>query len=144
MPFISVTRLRVRKLRYLPGFVAHALRTRRQAARSTGFRGGSLLADRRFTFWTLTAWDDQASMRAYMTAGDHRTAMPHLLEWCDEASVVHWDQAEDALPTWPEADRRMRAEGRASKVRHPGPAHADLSFQAPRLGAAGPIRPVGG
>lgn len=142
MAFISVTRLRIRSLRFLPAFAFDAVRTRNQAAEAAGFLGGSLLPDRRWTFWTLTAWDDEASMRAYMLGGSHRTAMPKLMRWCDEASVVHWTQPSDDLPSWTEADRRMRAEGRASKVRHPSPEHANLTFAAPRLTGAAPIRPA--
>ena len=142
MPFVSITRLRLRSVRFLPAFALHAFRTLAQLKRATGFRGGSLLADRRWTFWTMTAWDDGQAMRDYMLSGDHKTAMPHLVGWCDEASVVHWDQGEDALPSWPEADRRMRLEGRASKIRFPSPQHARLAYGAPRVSRAGPIRPA--
>ena len=140
MVFISVTRLRLRSVRFLPVFVPYAVRSRSQAARAAGFRGGALLMDR-LAFWTLTAWDGGGSMRAYMKAGPHRTAMPRLAGWCDEASVVHWEQDDDALPPWPEAIHRMRAEGRPSRVRHPGPEHEGLAFRTPRsLKAAGVIR----
>ena len=144
MPFVSITRLRIRSVRFLPAFAIHTLRTLRQVKSAPGFRGGSLLPDRRWAFWTMTAWDDQASMRAYMTDGPHRTAMPFLLQWCDEASVVHWDQADGPLPSWTEADRRMREEGRPSKLRHPSPCHADLGFPKPRITATGAITPAGG
>ena len=141
MPFISVTRLRIRSIRFLPAFALIFIRTRRQVASAPGFKAGSLLADRGWTFWTLTVWDSQESMRRYMTSGPHRTAMPRFLDWCDEASVVHWTQADDALPSWPEADRRMRENGRPSKVRNPSPRHADLSYRPPRTLLAGPIQP---
>lgn len=142
MPFISITRLRLRALRFLPAFGLHTMRTLGQLRRAPGFRGGSLLPDRRWTFWTMTAWDQEADMRAYMLGGDHRTAMPYLMAWCDEASVVHWTQADATLPSWPEADRRMRQDGRASKVRGPSPDHAGMTFPAPRLTLAGPIAPL--
>jgi hypothetical protein len=54
MSFIGVTRLKVRSVRFLPSFVVHALRTRRQVREAPGFQGGSLLADRSWTFWTMT------------------------------------------------------------------------------------------
>lgn len=142
MPFISVTRLRIRSIRFLPPFAMDFLRVRRQVRTAHGFQGGSLLADRSWTFWTMTAWDSQESMRRYMTTGSHRTAMPHLLDWCDEASVVHWDQPGETLPSWTEADRRMRESGRPSRVRNPSPQHATLGFRTPRTVTARPIQPA--
>lgn len=142
MAFISVTRLRIRSVRYLPGFMLEAVRARQQATRAKGFLGGALLQDRAWAFWTLTMWNSEECMRAYMLGGSHRAAMPKLLNWCDEASVVHWTQNGETLPSWEEADRRMRQEGRPSKVRNPSPHHASLAYRAPRTFVAGPIQPV--
>ncbi len=142
MAFVSVTRLRLRSIIYLPGFFLWTMPTIRQVRRAQGFRSGALLADRSWAFWTITVWDDQAAMRAYMLAGSHRAAMPFLVKWCDEASVVHWDQPDATLPSWPEADRRMRAEGRPSKLRYPSPAHASLGFRSPRVSTSQPMLPV--
>jgi hypothetical protein len=143
MPFVSVTRLRVRSVRFLPLFAVHALRSLGQVKKSAGFQGGALLPDRHWTFWTMTAWDSQESMRQYMIEGSHRAAMPHLMHWCDEASVVDWDEPEDSLPEWPEADRRMRESGRASKVNLPSASHATLSYRPPRNTKGGAIRAAG-
>jgi hypothetical protein len=140
MTFVSLTRLRIRSVRFMPLFAIHAFRSRRQVSRAPGFQSGALLADRSRTFWTMTAWDSEASMRAYMTTGAHKKAMPHLLHWCDEASVAHWTQPDASLPSWTEADTRMREGGRASKVRHPSPQHASLSYRAPRTVGGAPIR----
>ena len=140
MPFISITRLRVRALRFLPAFAWHTIPSLRQVREALGFQGGALLPDRDWAFWTMTAWDSEASMRHYIMAGSHRTAMPHLLNWCDEASVVHWVRPDDGLPSWAEADRRMRENGRASRVRFPSANHAALTYRAPRLTRATPIR----
>ena len=139
MVFVSITRLRIRSWRFMPYFALHTWRTLRQCRQAAGFIGGSLLPDRKLTFWTMTLWQDQRAMRAYMTSSPHLTAMPMLLDWCDEASVVHWTQDEAGAPGWPEADGRMREQGRPSKVRHPAAHHADLSFAAPRLSGAMPI-----
>ncbi len=132
MIFVSLTRLRVRSFRFVPHFVLHTLRSVRQVKKAPGFQHGALLADRSWTFWTMTAWDTQESMRQFMTTGSHSRAMPHLLDWCDEAAVAHWSQPETALPSWTDADKRMREGGRASKVRNPSPDHATLSFRTPR------------
>ena len=141
MVFVSITRLRLRSPWFLPGFALYTLRSLRQVKKAPGFRGGSTLPDRALAFWTMTVWDSEASMRQYMISGSHKSAMPHLIHWCDEASVVHWEQPEDDLPGWELADRRMRESGRASKVNHPSAAHADLSYLPPRIGTAGPIKP---
>ena len=90
----------------------------------------------------MTAWDCQDSMRRFMTDGSHRAAMPHLVDWCDEASVVHWERPEGGLPAWEEADRRMREDGRASKVNHPSPSHASLTYREPRTTRAVLIGPA--
>ena len=141
MAFVSITRLRIRSIRFLPFFAVFTQRSIRQVKRAPGFQGGSLLSDRSWTFWTMTAWDSRENMRAYMTSGAHRKAMLHLLEWCDEASVVHWDHLEQDMPTWTEADQRMREHGRASKVLHPSPEHAALNYREPRVTIGGPITP---
>lgn len=83
-------------------------------------------------------------MRRYIISGAHRKAMPKLLDWCDEASVAHWTQEAEDIPTWSEAVERMRSEGRVSKVRHPSPQHDDLSFARPRTAGAVAITPRGG
>ena len=144
MPFVSLTRLRVRSIRFLPLFALYAFRTQRQVQAAPGFRDGGLLPDRHWTFWTLTAWNTQEDMRRYMVSGAHKAAMPKLMHWCDEASVAHWEQPEGALPTWEEADARMRSTGRPSKVRHPGPHHADLTYESPRTTGSARIRPSAG
>ena len=97
--------------------------------------------DKHAPFWTMTAWNGEDSMRRSMPASAHRIVMPRLLDWCDEASVVHWTQPESAFPAWGEADLRMRESGRPSKVRNPSAQHATMTYRAPRLTGAGPTRP---
>jgi hypothetical protein len=57
--------------------------------------------------------------------------MRKLLEWCDEAALVHWTQEDDELPSWTEAHRRMLREGRPSKVNHPSEAQKAHRIDAP-------------
>lgn len=131
MTLISVTRLRVRSAWYLPGFLFLALRSARQSNRAEGNAATKVLRDAKRAFWTCTAWTNEAAMKEFMLAGPHRRAMMKLANWCDEASVVHWKQADAALPDWHEAHRRMVAEGRPSKVNNPSPAHAKLDIPLP-------------
>ena len=130
---VSVTRFHLRSVRYFPFFMIHANRTIAQIRKADGFITGAVQRDDRQAFWTLSVWRDERAMRAYGASGAHRTALPHLADWADEAGVVHWRQAGADLPSWPEAVRRLRDEGRSSRLRHPGPAHADRSFAEPHM-----------
>ena len=147
MPIVSVTRLRLRSVRFLPAFALYTWRSFRQVRAADAFQGGSILADRRLTFWTMTVWTTAEAMRGYRNTGAHLDAMKYLIDWCDQASYVHWSQDESngpepQIPSWAAADQHMRAEGKLSKVRFPSPDHATLSYRAPRLATAGPIRPA--
>lgn len=142
MPLVSVTRARIRRLWHLPAFALTTMPTFNQARRSAGFLGGSVCPGARFAFWTLTVWESEAAMRAYMLSGAHRASMPEFATWCDEASVVHWEQADNAIPTWSTAAERMRREGRPSKIRHPSRDHASMTFPDPRIDASTPIAPA--
>jgi hypothetical protein len=132
MAFISVTRLRVRSFIYLPQFFWDTFQSVRQVERSSGFLGGRLLVNAKNIFWTVTAWNDQAAMNAYRTSGAHRRAMPKLLNWCDEAAVVHWAQESSEIPLWQEVHRRMVEEGKPSKVNDPSSDQASNHIPAPK------------
>lgn len=131
MPLISITRLRVRSFWFLPAFLAYALRSASQARSAEGNLAVKLLKDAHNTWWTSTAWDSEASMRKFMLAKPHGAAMRKLLEWCDEAALVHWNQPYASLPEWAEAHRRMQSEGRTSKVNHPTADHSAFKITAP-------------
>jgi Domain of unknown function (DUF3291) len=131
MSVVSVTRLRVRSWAYFPAFVFASMRIARQARKADGNLAVKVLKDRRNAFWTTTSWSSEASMKAFMLAKPHGPAMRKLLEWCDEAALVHWTQPGAELPSWEEAHRRILREGRPSKVNHPSAAHTAHAIPAP-------------
>ena len=131
MTFVSMTRLHLRSIRFFPQMGWSIFRIVRQTTRSPGFIEGKLLRDANNTFWTLTAWTDAKAMRAYRGAAAHKQAMSHLANWCDEASLVHWDQDETTLPTWEDAYERLLTTGRASPVDHPTARHTANRYPAP-------------
>ncbi|MDB5613443.1 MAG: hypothetical protein JWQ22_1096 [Devosia sp.] len=134
MSIVSVTRFRVRKLRYVPLFLFYASRSMSQIRKSEGYVTGSIARDADSAFWTMTVWQSEQAMIDYVTGGAHRGAMPLLRDWGIEASVIRWQQDGLALPAWSEAKHRMREHGRASKLRHPGAGHADLSYaESPKV-----------
>ena len=141
MAFISITRARVRAIRFVPSFALAALKSLKQAERATGFLGGAVLPDQRLTFWTMTVWKEEAAMRAYILSGSHRRVMPKFANWCDEASVVHWTQPDAVRPSWASAGERMLREGRPSKVRRPSADHECMAFAPPPMSGGAAIFP---
>ena len=123
MPQVSITRLRLRSPWLFPLFAWHSFRSLGQARASDGCLAAAV---NNFggAFWTLTVWRDRAAMRGFMLSGAHRTAMPKLAKWCDEASLAHWEQDSAEMPSWAEGSRRLGIEGRISALDHPSPAHA--------------------
>jgi hypothetical protein len=140
MPFVSVTRLRVRSWIFLPAFLLRSLRIGQQAKKAPGNLGAKVLNDRRRTFWTCTSWESEAAMKAFMLTPPHGPAMRKLLNWCDEAALVRWSQPEPELPAWPEAHARMQREGRTSKVNYPSEEQRKFVIAPPRVSPHGEVR----
>ncbi len=131
--FVSVTRLRVRSLKYLPAFLWYTFLSQRQVVSTSGFAGGRLLIDVQSTYWTLTVWEDEHAMKKFRGTEAHAKVMPHLARWCDEAAYAHWNLNDYLIPSWQESHERLVAEGRLSRVANPSPEHEAYSFQKPRL-----------
>jgi hypothetical protein len=132
MSIVSITRFRLRGLRYLPFFMIHAQRSLMQIRQADGYLAGAVRRDRNLAYWTASVWRDESALLAYVTGGDHRTAMPKLADWGDEASTVRWDQDGFDLPDWSVAIESMQREGRALPLRRPAPTHATVSFAESR------------
>jgi hypothetical protein len=130
---ISLTRVRLASRRYLVPFLWYTWRCGLQARNSPGFRGMRVLADRQATFWTVTAWQDLASMKVFRSAGAHRVAMRHLADWCEEASFTRWEGSIETMKDWRDAHRRMLATGAPSHVKRPSPLQAAGTWPMPRL-----------
>ena len=116
---VSITRLRVRSIFYMPLFMLHAMRTMTQAQKADGVQGVETRFEKNNVVWTKTIWADEAKMKEYRGSGAHQIAMRILSEICNEAAVVRWQQADTELPAWEEAHRRMLSDGKLSKVKHP-------------------------
>lgn len=131
MRIIAVTRLRLRSIRFLPRLYWETRKLRRSLERAPGFLRGKFLADRNRAFWTMSAWKDIESMRAFRNSKVHAGVVPNLARWCDEASVVHWETEADELPGWDEAHRRMSEAGKLSALKFQSPHHKAHRFKTP-------------
>lgn len=123
MTRVSITRSHLRSRWFELPFLWHAIRSNAQAKSADGCLG---VTGRRHggAYWTMTVWRDAAATRAFMLSGAHKSAMPTLQHWCDEASVAHWEQVESSLPSWAEGEQRLAAAGRVMHVLYPSPAQA--------------------
>lgn len=93
-----------------------------------GLIKGVELIDKKLTFWTLTIWEDEASMKGFRGSPSHRNAMQHLPNWCNEASYHHWMQEGMELPDWQTVSEKLFMEGKLSKVRNPSKAQIANQF----------------
>jgi hypothetical protein len=106
---VMASRLELRRLRDVPSFLTGAMRIRRQMLGSPGALGVSLIArPLRRTFWTLSAWQDQAALGTAVGREPHRRIMNHFRPRMSGSSFVTWAAPATALPiAWDEALRRL-------------------------------------
>jgi hypothetical protein len=96
-----------------PAFLAQAVRAWRQARRSSGICGVTLRAQPlRRTYWTLSAWTDEAALSGFARTEPHRTIMRRVRPWARTATFRFWTvPAGELTPAklWAEAERRISA-----------------------------------
>jgi hypothetical protein len=87
---VYVTHLHLRRLRDVPAFLRSTMAIRGQTMRSPGARSLMLRAQplaRRFT--TVSWWDDEAAVRAFVRTDPHRSAMrrwgPEMLDFSNRS-----------------------------------------------------------
>ncbi|MDX2031414.1 MAG: hypothetical protein SF339_12135 [Blastocatellia bacterium] len=132
MPFVSVTRLRLRWAWHLPAFYYYAIRSISQAKRTPGSLYVFTVRTNGLVFWTVTLWDSREAMRSFRNSGAHFQVMPKLAGWCDEATYVHWEQERAQPPALAEMYERITREGIVSRVKSPSPNHSQRTFPKPR------------
>jgi quinol monooxygenase YgiN len=100
----------------------HASRSQKQAQTAQGCFGVTTRKTRGLTFWTLSVWEGEAQLRAYLASDPHRAAIPKLFPWCDEAATTHWSVGSPSMPQWVEATAKLLENGRLLRVRFPSEA----------------------
>jgi hypothetical protein len=105
---VMLTHLPLRHAWSIPGFLRDTSRIRSQLARSPGLVGYSLRADLlRKRFWTLSAWTDEASLRAFARQDPHRAIAASLASRMGDTRFDLWQVPGNDLPLgWEAALRR--------------------------------------
>jgi hypothetical protein len=133
MILVTVTRLHLHSPLHFPAFLWHTALSSWQIINTPGFLGGKLTGDKQGGSWTITLWKDEIAMKQYRNSGSHRQAMGYLPHWCDEASVVHWEQEDISLPDALEAQNRIICNGFFTKLPHASAAHQHREIPKPFL-----------
>jgi heme-degrading monooxygenase HmoA len=131
MAVIVVTRLRLRDPSLLNDFFTSAVNSLEQAQKADGNLGADVLADANDTWWTVTAWQDRAAMRAFVDADPHHGSISRLGDWCDEATFADWEQPTPDLPDWQVSYQHIIAHGQIADLPNASPANATRDFPPP-------------
>ena len=124
---VSVTRVRLRSIRYLLPFLWNTRRTAREARNTPGNRGVRLRRTPGLNFWTLSGWDSAESMETFRKSSGHAAAMRGLRNWCDEAAFATAKTRGTELPDWAMAEEVLEGLGRLSLADLPSPEEAAAS-----------------
>lgn len=105
----SVTHLRPKSRRSTPALFRGAGKATKQLKGADGVVGFTTwVRPMRREYWTITLWEDEASIAAFARSGDHGELMRRLSKDLEVAGSVRWVRAgRDGRPTWDEAVRRM-------------------------------------
>jgi hypothetical protein len=131
MPLLSITRLRIRSIRFLPKFFWYAMQSTRQALKSDGNLAAKTFKDDGLVFWTCSIWEDELHMLNYMRSGTHKKAMPFLQHWCNEARTGHMTIPGKDFPSPAEMAHILLKFGKASKLNFPNENHQQQIFPEP-------------
>jgi len=103
------SRFKLRRWRDVLPFFRDSMRIHRQVRSADGAYGVSLEAHPlRREFFTLSAWRDDAAVRALVAAEPHRSAMRKYRPAMADAAFRFWSAPVGSLPpTWDEAKRRL-------------------------------------
>lgn len=106
---VQVSRLELKHLRHVPGFMLAALRLRQSVLRSDGALGVSLVArPLERTFWTLSAWVDTDAIEMFTRSEAHRSVMKTYRSRMHGAHFHTWFPSDPTdRPSWTDAKTRL-------------------------------------
>ena len=83
----------------------------KQLARTPGLLGYSFRAKvASHRFWTLSVWEDESALMAFVRQDPHRLTMGMLEPYMDEPAFRRWSiRGSDVPPSWADAMRRSES-----------------------------------
>jgi len=107
---ILLSFLPLRRSWQIPQFLFHTARIADQLRKSSGLLGYSLRAELvAKRFWTLSAWQDETALLAFVRADPHSQTMRALASRMGATRFIRWTAKGSELPpAWDEALKRWR------------------------------------
>ena len=110
--------LPLKRYRSLPRFFSYTFRIVRQLRESRGLIGYSMemkLLRRRF--WTLSAWESEEALQAFVDRLPHAETMRALASQMGPTAFIRWRVEASEIPlTWAAARERERQDGKSPTV----------------------------
>lgn len=106
---VMASRFELRSLKDVPRFLKLSMASWRQVKTAPGAYGASLIAQPTSrVFYTLSAWQDRTTLKAYADTDPHGDAMRAMRPKMRQSTFVFWQTDAEHLPiTWDEAKRRL-------------------------------------
>ena len=103
------TFLPLKSWKYMIPFQLMTSRVLKQVKETKGVVNYAVKADfPKNHFWTLSIWKDQDSLRQFVMADPHATAIKRFIEWAGEGSAfVEWTSSSNSID-WTEALERLK------------------------------------
>lgn len=94
---------------YMIPFQLMTSKVLKQVKETKGIMNYAVTADfRKKHFWTLSTWKDRDSLRRFIMARPHATAIQKFTEWAGEGSAfVEWTSSSNSID-WAEALERLK------------------------------------
>ena len=100
--------LPLKRRRRIPSLLLSAIRITRQLQGSAGLIGYSLYTELvAGRFWTLSVWEDEAALQAFVHAAPHVETMRNLIPHMGPTRFVRWTVVGTGIPiSWDDALKR--------------------------------------
>jgi len=97
----------------IPSVVLHTRRIVAQLQQTSGLVGFAMMArPLRRQFWTLSVWDNDGALQAFVDAGSHAVTMRAMTPHVGATRFIRWKvRGVDLPPSWDDAFDRWSAGG---------------------------------
>lgn len=98
--FAVTTRNKLNSVRFAPLMIRAWFRIRRQLYETRGMIRYSTGITNLTEFYTITLWENEMDMFAFMSSDAHRDMMWNFSKWSDSFWAMRWDATTDEIGAW--------------------------------------------